>query len=430
MKKNYYKILPALLLAVSFLCAACSSHKQTTKYDDAVRIKPEKADSYSVNPATGKFRNGAVLRGEVQSIEYITTPDTCPVDEHTHFNTVGFVNFVDAESGKKAAVERIPIEDVQPVAAAMKLEKNSHDNLNYFENYNDPLLPKNLREVRVINTLNDTCSGGTCPCEKLNIGLPMFSLKCINRVYGRTFLEIKPAYSSYKTLNKFKVKTGYSDWSLDVAGGVRFGKDKRIGLGLLFSTGVDVFYSKDSTYRKRMSLNLYGRYDPLRRKKKVASGDASSLKNIDYIVYDTLKTKTADGCADSTYVISKIDPVKFSRNEEINEKKFREINVRPCPNPFIYGLFGMSIDKFSVDLIRMNCNDCKQSVKWSGADISLPLNFGFGAGLDFPIAKHCDLSADLGFRSISFGDKQIFTGYRFPVRERVNSLIFRLGITF
>jgi hypothetical protein len=106
-----------------------------------------------------------------------------------------------------------------------------------------------------------------------------------------------------------------------------------------------------------------------------------------------------------------------------------------CMYPFIYGQFGMSIDKLTVDLFKVStCKDCetKIDVKPPGADISIPLSFGFGLGLDIPIPSCLfDLSADIGFKSMAIGESISAAGFsNVPSLRRLNMFVFRLGLTF
>ena len=93
----------------------------------------------------------------------------------------------------------------------------------------------------------------------------------------------------------------------------------------------------------------------------------------------------------------------------------------------------------------MNCKECRQKMqlyidgdviqdkidlKAPGIDISLPLNFGFGIGLEYPLSHQLDLSLDLGFRSISYGNQIINVGLLFPNNSRINSVVFRVGLVY
>ncbi len=433
MRKNYTNYAFILCcLSLSVLLASCSSY---LKNDDAVRINKDKTSKYNINPNTKTPRNGNALRGEVLGIEYLAVPDSCPINDSTKFIKTGYVLFIDSSNTSKKDIERIPLEDVDAVAKNVDMPVNEYGNVNYFENYNNPLLPKNLREVPVNTVYQDTCST-PCPCEKLNLDIEMPCILCFDcpkRELKWWFVDLKPGFATYKDVNADGEKVGKNDWTFDAAAGVRFGSSKRWGLGLIFSTGVKLYNTWDSTNSKRMSLNLYGRYDLIRNKERINKSRklTDTLPEIsEMMVYDTIKTKTMDGCGDSVIIRKSIKPSEIIKYRERIEQEFKEIEVRPCPNPYIYGLFGASIDEFSIDLFKLNGSECKNSIEWAGADVSMPLNFGFGVGLEFPLGLDVDLAADLGFRSISYGDKEVISGMLAPVNRRLNAIVFRLGITF
>lgn len=417
-------------LSLSVLLAACSSY---LKNDDAVRINKDKTNKYNMNPNTKTPRNGNALRGEVRGIEYVAVPDSCPINDSTKFVKKGYVLFIDSANASKGDIERIPLEDVETVAKNVDMPINEYGNVNYFENYNNPLLPKSLREVPVNTVYQDTCST-PCPCEQIDVNIPcILCFDCPKRELKWWFIDLKPGFAAYKDVNVDGEKVGKNDWTFDAAAGVRFGSSKRWGLGLIFSTGVKLYHTWDSTNSKRMSLNLYGRYDLIRNKERINKYRklTDTLPEItEMMVYDTIKTKTMDGCGDSVIIHKSIKPSEIIKYRERIEQEFKEIEVRPCPNPFVYGLFGASIDKFSIDLFKLNGSECKNSIEWAGADVSMPLNFGFGIGLEFPLGLDVDLAADLGFRSISYGEKEVISGMLAPVNKRLNALVFRIGITF
>lgn len=409
-------------------------------YDDAVRIKQDSAYKYITHPKTKNLRSGATLRGEVKKIEVVGYPDTCPMNNWVFKN---YIVFVDSSVKKRQIKERIPLEDVDLIGLKVGLPANKYGNINYFENYNDPLLPRHLREVPVDTIYRDTCIT-PCPCNPLTLDLDLdldlelpciFCFKCPDRELGKYFLEIKPGYSFYNDYNAYERKIGRDDWNVDVAFGYRLGKSRRWGVGLIVSSGVRTFNKFDSSLTRRSSLNLYGRYE-LTRNRHVRQIDLTTTDTTfipAMFIYDTIRTVKDCECpeeGDTIIVIEKINPRYLV--EVKNRQIVEEYETRPCPVPFVYGLLGVNIDKFSVELMQLNFNkDCKTKIdtKAPDVDISMPLNIGFGIGFEYPITKKIDLSTDLGFRSISYADKVFNSGLITPTRKRVNSFIFRIGVT-
>jgi hypothetical protein len=252
-------------------------------------------------------------------------------------------------------------------------------------------------------------------------------LECPDRKLKDWFLCIKPGYAFYNDVNQRNELIGRDDWNIDLAAGVRLGESKRWGVGLIFSTGVKTFYSIDSSLIRRPSFNLYARYELIRNVKKQKSQRKDVIKD-SWIKYDTIYTKTYDCCYDSLIIIEKIDT-------EILKKLEKELieESRPCLSPFIYGLLGVSIDEFSIDLMKIHFNDeCKRRIELylPYVDISMPINYGFGIGIEYPLTSYMDISLDLGFRSIAYGNKFLGAGLLIPTLNRVNSIVLRLGVVF
>ncbi len=400
--------------------------------DDAIRIKKESAWKYNKNPHTEKLRSGNTLRGEAVKIEIMGYPDSCPVTDETKYTYKGELIFVDSTSDD-SETERIPLADIDAVGQKMDIAPNEYGNINYFETYNSPLLPLALRAIPVDTLRLDTCNI-PCPCEKINLDLDMpcfFCFTCPDRKLTDVFFELKGGYALYKDYNKFAEKVGKDDWLIDAAIGFRFGKAKRWGLGLIFSTGVKTQNLLDSDSYKRPMIGLYGRYDLTRDKKKLISYDKKidtiKITN-DIMEYDTIKTVTADRCRDSIVIVSRIKPTELQKYQEKMQEKFKEIEVRPCLNPFVYAFVGTTMDKNSLDLYRLQYSDgCKEKVN---IDVNLPLNYGVGIGFDYAVASFLDFSADIGIRSIAYGDQTVSNGLLAPIGRRLNAVVLRIGVTY
>lgn len=403
--------------------AACSTPK--VHRDDAVRIKKGSESKYNVHPDIPITRNGSTLRGEVLKIQVEIKPDSCPINPDTKFITKSYLLFIDSNLKSSRTFERIPLDDVDLIGMKLNIPKNNYGNINYFETYNNPLLPLEIREVPV-DTIKTDCDETPCPCEPISFSLEMPCLLCLDcptREPSDLFLSLKPGLAFYDDVDKDGILMGRDDYLLDLAVGYRWGKTKRWAAGLIFSSGVQTMSKIDSTLIRRPSVNLYARYDLVRKIKEFTFETSQ-----DIIVYDTTIVRTRDGKKDSLI----ITPRK-NQDCELIYSKLKNINhiieeERPCLNPFIYGLLGANLDAATLDLFKLSTNsDCK--VAWN-PEAEIPLNYGFGVGIEYPLSKHFDLSVDLGFRSIAFGDKFIVSGLLVPNNQRVNSIVFRFGIVY
>ena len=87
----------------------------------------------------------------------------------------------------------------------------------------------------------------------------------------------------------------------------------------------------------------------------------------------------------------------------------------------------MTLNLFDV----ATCEDCKTQVNSPELDISIPLSWGLGVGVDLPLTKWMSLGLDLGYRSISIGEQTRVFGFgNAPNRRQVDMFIFRAGFSF
>jgi len=107
-----------------------------------------------------------------------------------------------------------------------------------------------------------------------------------------------------------------------------------------------------------------------------------------------------------------------------------------CLSPFVYGQIGGMIDSATINLFKLNFSaDCKNKLKVNGElpefDLSMPISYSLGAGVDIPLVSWLDLSADVSFRSYAVGEMtQIYRYTNVPVKRTINMLVFRFGVTF
>lgn len=437
MKKTTNAIILLIFTAVLFSCSSVEN------YNTAIRIKPGKENKYAINPNYSTPRNGKTLRGRVVSVDYVTEPDTCP-----DFNKLvlrKYVVFIDSANKADQFEERIPVEDIEPMIAMLNLESDNSDTL-YFETYNDPLLPKEVRAFPVNKIVRD-CSE-PCPCSgftERKAGHPgmssvprephtPFSFKCPERDLKWWFLSAQYTqnfFSDYVENRKYKF---LSTSGVDATFGVRLGESYRWNIGLQYSLLPKTYHQLDSFYYHPYVTNLYVKYDLIRNRvyRSTKKSNVSSLEQI--VQYDTVKTMSYDGFRDSVIVVQKVNTSELLKITSNNQGDYKD--VRPCPNPYIFGGFGLAIDELSRELISMRDLDVycapnlRDLVVKSEADIRLPVNFHIGLGLEIPLSSYVDLTLDASYRSVSFGERVLFRNYTFPARKNIDAVVFRIGFNF
>ncbi len=386
MRRNilFRKLLPGIiyLATVLLILSSCSTTMQ--RNDDAIRIKPDSVKNFRWNRFNESFRNGSLLRGTVVGAKVIVSPQPCPQPEDTIHQ--GYVIFVDSLS-KAESYEYIPFEAVQFIADSLNINQ---DTALVFENFNNPEGIRQLRMVEIDTIYND-CNPCNCrPLNLLDFKLPRIKLSCIERKFHRVFIELKAGYSIFTDKLFSGEEKGREGWSLEASAGIRLGDEKNYnsdkwnpnwGLGLTFSTGVNTLNTFNDEDITRPALLTY------------------------------LRWQSPDG---------------------------RFLGL--CMRPFIYGQLGITLDKLSLDLFRINwCDECKEGEAGSqlpsielqpNVDWSLPISWGVGFGFDVPVLPILDISFDFGYRSLAFGELTTALDYIVPTGRRVDMFLFRFGLTF
>ncbi len=370
--RNKILILIVIVSLAAMLFNSCSSVKQ---YDDAVRIKPEAADKYRYHPYTNKKRDGKNLRGTVLKIQVTSIADSCFDGEAISYSSKSSVVFLDSLSKEDDAIELIPLEDVVLVGQIETIPRNTYNNINIFESFNNPEEFDAIRIVPVDSAKIDTCTK-RCDCEQFGIELPGFRMECIKRQFDWFFVELRGGYAVYTDELINISEYGREGWLGEVAFGIRFGGLKEWGAGLAFSSGVPIYNSFDDTDILRPTAMLHLRYQ---------------------------------------------------------SPKDRFLGL--CMKPFVYGQFGMAIDDLTIDLYKISMNDeCQNNIDVSlpYIDFDLPISWGLGLGLDIPVASFLDLSIDAGIRSLSFGESvDGVNGFdNVPTRRSLNMFLLRFGLTY
>lgn len=386
MQKNArYIVILTLIYLLTLLVQSCTSIKP--EYNDAVRIKKGYERQYDTNPFTNEPRNGSSLRGKVLGVSIITQPDSCPIKPTTEYIISQYVLFVDSSAAGYEQTEKIPLNHIELIGYKLDPDDKDFGKINIFENYQNALKPKGYRFVNIDSTFIDTCSD--CGCNKLDIALPGLRFECPQRTCNRYFLELRGVYSIYNDVKIENTTIGRDNLSAEIAAGFRFGESRKFGLGIAVSNGIKVYDSKQQIDLTRPSAMLHLRYDFLPRCDK--SGLLSQKKSI----FKTL-----------------------------------------CLSPFVYGQIGGMIDSATINLYQLNFSaDCKNKLNVSGKlpgfDLSFPISYALGAGVDIPLISWLDLSADISFRSYAVGEMTELNGYtNVPIKRTINMLVFRFGVTF
>ena len=375
--KNKYLFLvflPLLLL----LASACSTIK---RYDDAVRIKENDSQKYLITPGTKEIRDGRTLHGTVVNVLITMQPDSCPPTIAKKMISDTSIVFLDKDSPDQLDyLQTIPLSDIELVRTLYKMPVNKYDNINVFENFNNPDYLRSLREVPVETKDINPCD--PCNCRQFNLAFDL-NVHCIKRNYSWLFVELRGGYAVYTDYSSMTTLVGRDAWLGEIAAGVRFGGMKEWGLGIAVNSGIKAYNAFKGQDYLRPTVLLHARY-------------------------------------------------------QSPSDKFLGL----CMKPFIYGQFGMPVDKLSISLFKFNfttgCANCRKYIEGlsqmgllPGVDISLPLSYGLGFGFDIPMASFLDLSIDAGFRSLAFGESAAVAGFEnVPSMRRINMFLLRMGVTY
>ncbi|MGB9770438.1 MAG: hypothetical protein ACPLX7_00485 [Candidatus Kapaibacteriota bacterium] len=393
-----------LILFFSLLLFSCRTIQRT---DDALRIKKDSAYKYTSYPFDlNVIRNGNTLRGMVLRLETVMIPDSCVSNREPNYKVENRVAFLDVNSPNLKFIEYIPFEDVDFIGPKFNQPVNA------FEDFNFPLEPKRFRFVPW-DTIKLGCL--ECGCQPFSLDLSL-SLPCIicpgcpARVCKWYFVELRGGYSTYRDKRSPSETVWKDGFFGDFAFGVRFGNRKQYGLGIMLSTGLPIYNSFTGEDLRRPLTLLHFRWDPFRNCSKPRE--------------KTLPIRVREKdckCPDEP--------------EEESKKKKLDLPFEKCLSPYIFLEGGLPIDKFSLDLFKLNLSksNCREKISASAPYLdvkTLPLTFTIGAGVDFPISSYVDISVDAGWRSYAFGESQALLGFsNVPSYRRINIFFIRTGIT-
>lgn len=364
----------AVALVALIGVAGCSSVK---RYDDALRIRPERQAAYERRPG-GASRDGRTLRGTVVEVQIAP-------GEHDPGRIDTMLLFLDSAAADDA-FERIPFADVELVAG---MGADGAAAAVAVESFNSTAMGPRLRQVPV-RDYRPYVSGPAapdsvrpCDCAPLDLYLP--PIECVQRDYRWYFTELRGAYTGYNDLSRLD-EFGREAYLAEIALGVRFGSSKEWGVGMLYSTGINLRDPVSAVEALRPNAMLHLRYQ--------TPGPVTNFLGI-------------------------------------------------CMRPFVYSDFGATIDDVSINLMKFNlsteesCGECGEvlreleaSGQLGDVNLAMPLSYGFGAGVDIPLFSFMDLSADIGWRSIGLGERRDIGGWVLPSLRRVNMFYVRAGVTF
>ncbi len=249
------RLMPFIFFAI-LLIMILSSCSSIDRKDDAVRIKKGHENKYSIlkdKDGNSYKRDGNTLRGTVFKVIEITQPKSCPVSDTTTYSKRYEVLFLDARSKCMSEAQRIPIEDIDFIGQTEEIKSkfyNKYKNINWFENFNDPLDPRAIREVPVDSIYISFCpETRDCNCNPLGIDCPTCN-------YKNYFTEIRGGYAVYDDINVNNPLIGRDSYFGEIAFGYRSGKT---GVGLSLSSGVPVYNSKTGEDIRRPILMLHTR---------------------------------------------------------------------------------------------------------------------------------------------------------------------------
>lgn len=380
MKLIYSKILFALtLLTIVTSCSNVTPYKK--RNDDAVRLSQDSAKNYYREPNTNKERNGGALRGNVLKIMKRSYQDTISTDSSAVI-VKSYIVFLDslAFQEKNPTYEYIPFKALDSNYYASLRSKGFGDN--YFENYNNPLNSKAIREVQVDSIhiatpppsqpLEKQTPPKDCGCQPFELSINGPKIECPSRDFSDYMIEAKIGYAAFTDkLDQVGKMKGTDANFAELVLAYRFGDQKQWAFGMAYSSGVPLTNQFSGARITRPIIMLHGK-------------------------------KTFD---------------RFL-----------------CLFPFMYGQIGVALDKLTLDLGKISLsNDCSSKLKIlnPNVDLSIPISYGVGFGIDIPVVPFMDLSIDLGYRSYAFGESQILAGFsNFPSQRRTNMFLLRFGVTF
>jgi opacity protein-like surface antigen len=389
-----------IIILMSIFIIACGTAPQLN--DDAVDIRYEKYkedleenDSLllqfdpNIAPGTEKLRNPSTLRGNIYHIAEIQKKD-----ENDSIITETFAVFLDSiHFGKdEDKIEYIPLEYL-----ILPEIPNSDSGSYWVAQWNTPELHGQVREldVKQINISNCGCKDPSFPSLNASISCPFVWEK---RLDGRSriFAEANGGVSIYDNFSQgLRKNIGEEDLTGEFVIGYRFGDYTKahFGLGLSYFTGINQFSRSSRENINRDVLMLHGKYT------------------------------------------------------------FDIIHKYVCMFPYIYGQFGMALDVNSLYVGRLGFSqnidgflgiDCDCELEGEAdldyrqnlvlespeADFNIPISFGFGAGVEMSVWKYLDLSIDLNYKYVQYGERISLFGLDAPRISDISVVSLRLGLHY
>ncbi len=301
---------------------------------------------------------------------------------------------------------RIPVAQLENPARRFGIPATAYGGWDLVESY---AVTEHIPHLRQIPVRTEECS-----CLPLSVGFPSISYRCPERVLGPYFVELRGVALPYTDAPSRTLRQSFLRYHGEIAAGVRLGAARQWGIGIAYSTPVPLFNSLRGQLLQRPMALLHVRYQfrtteqPRQRLRILGSTQVQSIA------------------------------------EEASETGLFPELLPSCLRPFAYANVGMSIDRLTLRMARFwlsaksDCSECVRFLRDLEAtgrlpevDFSLPLTWGFGIGIEYPLTRWVDLALDLGWRSIAIGEETALLGFtNVPSTRRLNVFRFRAGVTF
>ncbi len=301
---------------------------------------------------------------------------------------------------------RIPVVQLENPARRFGIPATAYGGWNLVESYAVTEHIPHLREIPVRTQ--------ECDCLPLSVGLPRISYRCPERALPPYFVELRGVALPYTDAPSQTLRQSFLRYHGEIAAGMRLGAARQWGVGIAYSTPVPLFNSLRGQLVQRPMALLHVRHQfrtteqPRQRLRIPGSAEAQSTA------------------------------------EEASETGPLPELVPSCLRPFVYANVGMSVDRLTLRMARFwlsaksDCSECVRFLRDLEAagrlpevDFSLPITWGFGVGIEYPLTRWVDLALDLGWRSIAIGEETALLGFtNVPSTRRLNVFRFRAGVTF
>lgn len=364
-------------------------------YDDLVRIRREYAPQWW-EALQDTLSGGAFLRGTAIEL-------WLQADADGRLDTFLLFRLRQPVADR---LLRIPVAQLENPARRFGIQATEYGGWNRVESYAVTEHIPHLREIPVRTQ--------ECDCLPLSVGLPRISYRCPERVLPPYFVELRGVVLPYTDAPSRTSRQGFLRYHGEIAAGMRWGAARQWGVGIAYSTPVPLFNSLRGQLLQRPIALLHLRYqfrtpEQPQRRLRIPGSEAA----------------------------------RSAAEETPETTPFPEL-LASCFRPFVYANVGISVDRLTLRMARFwlsaksDCSECVRFLRDLEAagrlpevDFSLPITWGVGIGIEYPLTRWMDLALDLGWRSIAIGEETALLGFtNVPSTRRLNVFRFRAGVTF